>query len=340
MTQMPRPLVLYSGSWSDLTLDDLAQRASDWGYQGLELCCWGDHLEVQRALAEPDYCQRRIDLLARYDLALAVVSNHRVGQAVCDVVDGRHEGLVPDYVWGDGDPAGVQQRAAEEMAATIRVAQKLGVGVVSGFSGSSIWSYVAGYPGLTPDIVAEGLADFVRRWKPLLDVCGECGVKFALEVHPAQIAFDFYSAEMILDALKGRAEFGFTFDPSHLHWQGIDPVEFLRRFSDRIYHVHIKDAMLALNGRSGVLNSYLPVGDPRRGWDFRAPGRGGVDWESVIRALHDIGYEGSLSVEFKDAAMQRDAGAEEALQFLQRLDFEPNSAQAAARKATSGEAWS
>jgi sugar phosphate isomerase/epimerase len=304
-------------------MEELAPKTAEWGYQGLELCCWGDHFEVQRSLGEADYCQQILDLLARQELSLGVLSNHRVGQAVCDAIDQRHRRLLPDYVWGDGQPAGVQQRAIEEMAATFRAAQRLGVNVVSGFSGSAIWSYVAGYPGPTTGEVAEGLRDFAEKWNPLLDVCRECEVKFACEVHPGQIAFDLYSAERALDALDGREEFGFTFDPSHFLWQGIDPVEFLRKFPDRIYHVHMKDASLTLNGRSGLLNSYLPPGDSRRGWDFRAPGRGGIDWEAIIRALNEIDYRGPLSVEFKDAAMERNSGAEDACQFVKRLDFEP-----------------
>src|SRR5271167_282314 len=143
---MPRPLLLFSHNWTDLTLEDLAGKASEWGYAGFELVCWGDHLEVQRAISEPDYCSAKLDLLSRYDLQTPVVSNHRVGQAVCDPVDARHRALVPDYVWGDGAPEGVRQRAAEEIMATVRAAQKLGVGVVGGFTGSPLWSYVAGYP--------------------------------------------------------------------------------------------------------------------------------------------------------------------------------------------------
>jgi sugar phosphate isomerase/epimerase len=320
---MPRQVLLFTGQWADLPLEELAQKASDWGYQGLDLCCWGDHFEVQRALSEEDYCQKKIDLLARYELNLAVLSNHKVSQAVCDRIDDRHQSLVPDYVWGDGNPLGVQERAAEEMMATVRAAQKLGVGVVSGFTGSSIWSYVAGYPSATEEVVAAGLADFARKWNPILDVCRDCGVRYAFEVHPGQIAFDLYSAERVLDAIEGREEFGFTFDPSHLHWQGIDPVEFLRRFPDRILHVHVKDAMLTLNGRSGLLGSYLPQGDPRRGWHFRSPGHGGVEWEAVIRALNDIVYDGPLAVEWKDAGMNREYGAEDACKFVKRLDFEP-----------------
>src|SRR5262249_16290770 len=197
------------------------------------------------------------------------------------------------------------------------------VGVVSGCRGSAIGAYVNGYPAPTPAEVEAGYRDFARKWAPILDVCNECGIRYAFEVHPGQIAFDLHTAEMALDALNGREEFGFTFDPSHLHWQGIDPVEFLRRFPDRIYHVHIKDAVLTLNGRNGLLGSYLPLGVPRRGWDFRAPGHGGIDWEAVIRALNDIGYEGPLAVEWKDSGMDREYGAEEACKFVKRLDFEP-----------------
>jgi sugar phosphate isomerase/epimerase len=320
---MPRPVLLFSGQWADVALADLAPQAAEWGYQGLDLCCWGDHFEVQRALSEPDYCQEKLDLLTRHDLAVMVLSNHKVGQAVCDPIDGRHQALLPEYVWGDGQPAGVQLRAAEEMVATVRAAERLGVGVVGGFSGSSLWSYVVGYPPPTPAAVSDGLADFVRKFTPILDACRDHGVKFAFEVHPGQIAFDLYSTERVLDALHGRDEFGLLFDASHLHWQGIDPVEFVRRFADRIYHVHFKDVALTLNGRSGLLGSYLPLGDPRRGWDFRAPGHGGIDWEGVIRALNEIGYEGPLAVELKDAGMSREHGADEACKFVKRLDFEP-----------------
>ncbi|HZU36541.1 MAG TPA: sugar phosphate isomerase/epimerase [Gemmataceae bacterium] len=320
---MARSVVLFTSPWADVTLEEVAQKASEWGYQGLELCCWGDHFEVQRALSEADYCQQKINLLAQYDLTALVLSNHRVGQAVGDVVDARHQGLVPEYVWGDGQPEEVRQRAAEEMRATVQAAQKLGVGMVAGFTGSPLGSYVAGYPAPTAATVRTGLDDFARRWNPILDVCRDSGVRFAAEVHPGQLAFDLYSAEAALDALGGREEFGFTFDPSHLHWQGVDPVAFLRRFRDRIYHVHLKDAALTLDGKSGVLNSHLPPGDPRRGWNFRSPGHGGIDWEAIIRALNEIGYGGPLSVDWNDPGMCRDFGAEDACKFVKRLDFEP-----------------
>jgi sugar phosphate isomerase/epimerase len=320
---MARPILFFSGSRSDQPIAALAAQAAEWGYQGLDLSTRADHFEVQRALSEDDYCPERLNSLNRLELTVPVVSCHHVSQAICDPIGPQHRALVPEYVWGDGDPVGVSQRAAEEVMATARAAQKLGASVLGGFAGSPIWSYVAGWPYPDAEVIGEAFREFARRFHPILDVCQECGLRYAFEVHPGQLAYDLYSAEMILDALDAREEFGFTLDPSHLHWIGVDPVEFVRRFRDRIYHVHIKDVAITLNGRNSLLNSYLPKGDPRRGWDYRSPGRGGIDWEAFIRALNEIRYEGPLAVEWSDAGMDRDFGAEEACKFVRRLDFEP-----------------
>ena len=321
---MPRPVTLFTGQWADLKLEDLARRAREFGYQGLELACWGDHFEVDKALADDGYCSGRRELLERYDLQLHAISTHLVGQAVLDTIDARHKAILPPHVWGDGKPAGVNARAAEELKNTARAAQKLGVEVVNGFTGSSIWPLLYSFPPVPQEMIDAGYELLAERFNPILDVFAECGVRFALEVHPTEIAFDLHSAERTLAALDRREEFGFNFDPSHLLWQGVDPVEFLRAFPDRIYHVHIKDAIVTLNGRSGILSSHLNFGDPRRGWDFRSPGRGGVNFEEIIRALNQLGYAGPLSVEWEDSGMDREAGAREAAEFVKRLDFAQN----------------
>jgi sugar phosphate isomerase/epimerase len=321
---MPRPVTLFTGQWADLPLETLAQQASRLGYEGLELACWGDHFDVATALDEDDYCAAKRELLLKYNLQVFAVSSHRVGQAVLDNVEQRHQSILPSHVWGDGRPQGVNHRAAEELKNTARAAQKLGAGVVNGFTGSSIWHLQYSFPPVSAKRIDEGFALLAERFHPILDVFGECGVKFAMEVHPAQIAFDLYSARRAMEALDGREEFGFNLDPSQLVWQGIDPVAFIRAFPDRIYHVHVKDTIVTLDGRSGVLGSHLDVGDPRRGWEFRSPGRGGVDFEEIIRALNQIGYEGPLSVQWEDAAVDRRHGAEEACQYVQYLDFAPS----------------
>jgi len=321
---MARPVTLFTGQWADLPLEELCKKAVEFGYDGLELACWGDHFEVQKALVDDTYCSRKRDLLEKHDLQLFSISNHLVGQAVLDRVDERHKGILAPEVWGDGDPDGVNLRAIQEMKDTARAAQKLGVDVVNGFTGSSIWHLIYDFPPTPPEMIDAGFDLLAERWNPILDVFQECGVKFALEVHPTEIAFDIYSAERSLQALDNREEFGFNFDPSHLIWQGVDPVEFIRYFPDRIYHVHMKDASVTLNGRTGILTSHLGWGDARRGWDFRSVGRGGVRFEEIIRSLNAIDYQGPLSIEWEDIGMDREQGAAEACQFVKNVDFAPS----------------
>jgi sugar phosphate isomerase/epimerase len=321
---MARPITLFTGQWADLPLVDMARKASEFGYHGIELACWGDHFEVDKALADNGYCAAKRELLDKHDLQVFAISNHLVGQAVLDIIDQRHKSILPPYVWGNGKPEEVNKRAAEELKNTARAAQRLGVGVVNGFTGSSIWHLLYSFPPVPPKMIDDGFKLLAERFHPILDVFEECGVRFALEVHPTEIAFDLYSAQRALEALDHRKEFGFNFDPSHLIWQGVDPVEFIRAFPDRIYHVHVKDAIVTLGGRQGILASHLNFGDPRRGWDFRSPGRGGVNFEEIIRALNQIGYDGPLSVEWEDSGMDREHGAREAAEFCQKLDFQPS----------------
>lgn len=324
---MGRLVTLFTGQWADLPIQDMCRKTAEFGYQGIELACWGDHFEVDKALADDDYCRQKRELLEGNNLQCEAISAHLVGQAVLDIIDQRHQGIVPGYVWGDGDPSGVNERAAEEMKNTARAAQKFGVGIVNGFTGSSIWHLNYSFPPVPPAMIDDGFKLFAERFNPILDVFGECGVRFALEVHPTEIAFDLYTAEQALKAVDHREEFGFNFDPSHLLWQGVDPVEFIRAFPDRIYHCHVKDSITTLNGKSGILASHLNFGDPRRGWDFRSPGRGGVNFEEIIRALNDIGYNGPLSVEWEDSGMEREFGAKEACEFVKRMDFTPSNVQ-------------
>jgi sugar phosphate isomerase/epimerase len=316
---MARPVTLFTGQWADLPLEQMARKTKEFGYDGIELACWGDHFEVEKA--DDTYCRRKRDLLDSHGLQCHAISAHLAGQAVCDNIDERHKSILPPHVWGDGKPEGVNKRAAEELKASARAAKRLGVGVVNGFTGSSIWHLLYSFPPVPGKMIDDGFKLFANRFNPILDVFAECGVKFALEVHPTEIAFDIYTAERALDAIGRRPEFGFNFDPSHLHWQGIDSVEFLRTFHDRIYHMHVKDAIVTLNGRTGILASHLNFGDHRRGWDFRSPGRGTVNFEEIIRELNRIGYQGPLSVEWEDSGMDREFGAREACAFVKQKDF-------------------
>jgi sugar phosphate isomerase/epimerase len=322
---MSRPVTLFTGQWADLTLEELAKKVSDWGFDGLELACWGDHFEVDKALEDHAYCRNKWDLLERYGLKCFAISSHLVGQCICDPIDQRHKSVLPARLWGDGDPEGVRQRCAEEMKNTARAARKLGVDVVNGFTGSSVWGMFYFFPPTGQADIDKGYEDFANRWLPILQVFKEEGVRFGLEVHPTEIAYDIVTARRALDAIDNHPNFGFNFDPSHFVHQLINPVFFVDEFPDRIFHMHVKDSRVQLNGRNSILSSHLDFGDPRRGWDFVSPGRGDVNWDQIIRGLNRIGYSGPLSIEWEDSGMDRDWGAPEALKMIRSQDFTPSS---------------
>jgi sugar phosphate isomerase/epimerase len=321
---MARPVTLFSGQWADLPIETICQKANEFGYDGLELGCWGDHMEVSKA--DQSYCDQRKELLNKYNLQLFTISTHLVGQAVCDHIDQRHKAILPSYVWGDGDPEGVRQRAAQEMIKTGEVARRLGIQNVVGFTGSSIWHLIYSFPAVPPEMIDEGYRDFARRWMPILDEYKKLGVRFCLEVHPTEIAFDIATAKRALEAVNHHPAFGFNYDPSHFAYQGVDYVKFLYDFGDRIFHVHMKDVHWRdVPGDIGVFGGYATFGDHRRNWNFRSIGRGNVDFESIIRALNDIGYTGPLSVEWEDSGMDREDGGKESCEFVKAVNFSPSS---------------
>lgn len=318
---MPRPVTLFTGQWADLPLETLAQKTSEWGFDGLELACWGDHFEVDKALESDSYVKAKRSLLEKYGLGCWSISNHLAGQAVCDPIDERHKAILPPSVWGDGDPEGVRQRAAEEMKHTASAAKLFGVDVVNGFTGSAVWAKLYFFPPTTQDDIDAGYVDFGQRWTPILDHFQTQGVRFGLEVHPTEIAYDIITFERALKAVNGHPAFGINFDPSHLIHQFLDPVELINAFPDRIYHAHVKDSRVQLSGRNSILSSHLDFGDPRRGWDFVSPGHGDVKWDPIIRALNRIGYQGPLSIEWEDSGMDREFGAQEAMRAVRAFDF-------------------
>jgi len=321
---MARPVTLFTGQWADLPLAELAPLAKNMGYDGLELACWGDHFNVQQALASSSYITDKQALLRAHGLQCFAIGNHLVGQAVCDLIDERHRAILAEHVWGDGTPEGVRQRAASELADTARAAARFGVRTVTGFTGSSIWHSAYAFPPTTQAYWDAGFADFARRFTPILAVFEQHDINFALEVHPTEIAFDIASAGRAIQAVHGHKRFGFNFDPSHLAYQGVDYIKFIRGFHDRIYNAHMKDVWWGKgDGTVGVFGGHTSFGDARRGWDFRSVGRGMIDFEAIIVALNDIGYAGPLSVEWEDSRMDRVHGATESAAFCRRLDFKP-----------------
>jgi sugar phosphate isomerase/epimerase len=334
---MPRPICLFTGQWADLPLATLAAKARSFGYDGLELACWGDHFDVERCLSDARWRKERWELLQDHHLACYALSTHLVGQAVCDPIDERHRAILPEALYGDGEPEGVRRRAAEELRRTARAArlffdagppevrarlEQSGRLVVNGFTGSSIWHLLYAFPPAGAARIEEGFRDLARSFGPILDVYREHGVGFALEVHPTEIAFDLATTRRALQAVNEHLAFGFNFDPSHLGYQGVDYKAFLREFGGRVFNTHVKDVWWSdVPTPIGVFGGHSEFGADGRFWDFRSPGRGRIDFEGIVRLLNHAGYEGPLTVEWEDPMMDREAGATEAAAFARRLDF-------------------
>lgn len=316
------PITLFSGQWADLPFIQLADMVRNWGFDGLELACDGDHFDVDKALTEPAYLQKKRDELERRGLECFAINVSLVGQCVADkYIDERHQKIIPARIWGDGEPEGIRRRAAEFVKDAARAAAAFGLKRVIGFTGSPIWHLLYSFPPNDWEVIDAGYREVVDRWNPILDVFDEVGVRFCLEVHPTEIAYDIVTTQKIMEGFNHRPAFGINFDPSHLHHQFVDPVMFLETFADRIYHVHVKESVRHLDGRTSILGSHLNFGDPRRGWDFVSAGHGGLNWDEIFRTLNRIGYDGPLSVEWEDNGMDREYGAQEALAYVKKYNF-------------------
>lgn len=317
---MPRPVTLVSGQWADLPFDEFCGKTAAMGFDGAEIACWGDHMDVRAAASDPGYVKGRKEILARHGLGCWALSAHLAGQCVGDPWDPRLDGFAPPAV--KGRPEAIVAWATEEMMFAARAAAAMGCTVVTCFMGSPIWRYWYSFPQTSEQMIDDAYAEIVRRWSPIFDEFDACGVRFALEVHPTEIAFDYYTTKRLLQAFDYRPTLGINFDPSHLLWQGVRPDLFVRDFADRIYHVHMKDVAVRPDGRAGILGSHLPFGDLRRGWNFVSVGRGDVDFDAIVRELNAGGYTGPLSVEWEDAGMHRERGAAESLAYVRRIDFD------------------
>lgn len=320
---MARMVTIFTGQWADLPFETLCKTVSEMGYDGVEIACWGDHMNVEKAAKDSSYVAEKLAVLKKYNLSCFALGNHLAGQCVGDAFgDPRLAGFAPKNLIGN-DQA-IRDWGIQQMKYTAQAAKNMGCKVVTGFMGSPIWKYFYSFPANSDSLIEDGYQEILRLWTPILDEFDKQGVKFALEVHPSEIAYDYYSTVKLLETFKGRKTLGLNFDPSHLQWQGIDPALFFRDFASSIYHVHIKDSSVKLDGRSGILGSHLAFGDLRRGWNFVSPGHGDVNFELIIREANAAGYRGPLSVEWEDNGMDRLFGAKEALALVRKIDFDPS----------------
>ena len=306
---------IFTALFGDWPLEKVARYVAGLGYTAVELPAWAGsrHLDLNDILHGGGPKLKK--LLADNGLSISALCHGVAGQLSM----GPHDSSTD--VWAPGmSPEQKVAYAVEQLKMTARAAAELEVPVVTGLIGSHVWDKWYIFPPANEKLYEEGFTLFAERWNPVLDEFRKCGVKWGLEVHPTGIAYNIETALMAVKALGDRPEFGFNFDPSHLVWQLIDPVIFIKTFGPKIFHCHAKDAELQEDEvhRSGV----IPTGSwtrMDRGFRFRVPGWGQVNWRRVITALVSVGYDYVMSFEHEDPVMSPEVGAEKAIEHLRPL---------------------
>jgi len=300
--------------YNEQKLEKVLQYVSKLGYEAVEIAAWkgSNHIDIERILSGGATEYKKI--IEKYGLTISALSNHLEGQLVL----GPHDESTD--IWFKGTPEEKVKYGTKRMKQTAEAAAALDVPVVNGFIGAQNWGAWYVFPPTYEEIFEKGFKLFAERWGEILDFFAAQGVKFAHEVHPQEQAYNIETTEKALKAVGGRKEFGFNFDPSHFVWQGIDPVVFIKKFGDRIYHCHAKDAELVKENLA--LAGNISTGDwrrPGRGFRFRVVGWGSVEWKRIITALVEVGYDYVLSYEHEDPVMSREDGCEKCIQFLKPL---------------------
>jgi sugar phosphate isomerase/epimerase len=305
---------IFTALFHDWPLEKVARHVADLGYETVELPVGrGAHCDLEEVLHGG--AKKLKTMLADNGLGISALSHGLAGQLSM----GPHDASTDEWAPGMDKEQKIAW-AVEQLKQTARAASELEVPVVTGLIGSHVWDKWYIFPPANERLYEEGFSLFADRWGPILDEYRKCGVTWALEVHPTGIAYNIETAQMALKALGDRAEFGFNFDPSHLVWQLIDPVIFIKTFGKKIAHCHAKDAELQEDEvrRSGVLSTGSWM-RPDRGFRFRVPGWGQVNWRRVITALVSVGYDYVLSFEHEDPVMSPEDGAEKAIDHLRPL---------------------
>ena len=213
---------------------------------------------------------------------------------------------------------------------TVELAQKLGLECVINFSGCPGDSPTAKYPNWVtcpwpPDFTEivewQWKQVAIPYWREEAKFAKDHGVKICFEMHPG---FVVYNPETLLKLRDACGDaIGANNQPSHLFWQGIDPVHAIRKLGDAIYHVHAKDCKIdPINGAvNGVLDTKAYGDEINRSWIFRAVGYGhGYDvWKDMVSSLRLVGYDSVLSIEHEDSLMSQNEGFEKAVSFLKEV---------------------
>lgn len=296
------------------SLEDALKYLKDSGVQAVELGTGGfpgtAHVKTDELLADKAKVKGLKDLVDKYGMEISALSCH-------------------------GNPVHPQKEVADAYHAdfekTVLLAEQLGLDRIITFSGCPGDSPGSKYPNW---VTCPWPEDFLKvldyQWNEVLIPYWEKAVKFAndhgvnricLEMHPG---FNVYNPETLIKLRKAVSDtIGANYDPSHLFWQGIDPIASIRELGSAIYHFHAKDTRIdAINtAKNGVLDTKHYSDEINRSWVFRSVGYGHSYqvWKDIVSNLRMVGYDDVLSIEHEDSLMSSNEGLQKAISFLKEV---------------------
>ncbi|MDT0175139.1 sugar phosphate isomerase/epimerase [Enterobacter sp. BRE11] len=299
------------------SLAGLAQWAASLGYKALQIPC--NHpgiFDLQRAASSQTYCDEVRGVLQEKGLCISELSTHLEGQlvAVHPAHDAAFDNFAPASVRGKREARTAW--ATEQVRLAAAASQNLGLHAHATFSGSLAWPYLYPWPPQNPQLFEEAFAELARRWQPLLDIYDRHGVDLCYELHPGEDLHDGVTFERFLEKVEHHPRCNILFDPSHLHLQHIDYLQFIDIYHARIKAFHVKDAEYLPNGRSGVYGGYQTWID--RAGRFRSPGDGQIDFKGIFSRLAQYNYDGWAVLEWECCLKEAEAGAREGAEFIRR----------------------
>jgi len=298
------------------SLEGICKYMADLGYKGVQIPTWESRLiDLQKAAESKTYCDELKGTVNSFGLEITELASHLQGQlvAVHPAYDELFDGFAPAEV--HGKPKARTEWAIQQVTYAAQATRNLGLDTSVSFPGALVWPFVYPWPQRPAGLVETGFKALAARWKPILDVYDELGVDLCYELHPGEDLHDGISFEMFVDYLDGHPRACINYDPSHFILQGMDYLEFIDIYHERIKAFHVKDAEFNPTGRQGVYGGYQSW--VNRAGRFRSLGDGQVDFRSIFSKLSQHGYDGWAVLEWECCIKSPEQGAREGAPFIQ-----------------------
>jgi sugar phosphate isomerase/epimerase len=294
-------------------LPNIGKWVASLGYKGVQIPTWDQRaIDLDAAAESKTYCSELAGQLKDMDLVPTELAAHLQGQVLA--MNNSYKTAFSAFHPGGLSDTEVVAWATDQLKKTIIASVKMGLKVIPVLSGGFAWHMVYPWPQRPAGLIEEAFKELYSRWKPVLDLAHEYGIRIAYELHPGSDIFDGATFERFLDVSGNHPAVTINYDPSHFILQQLDYCQFIELYGERIAAFHVKDAEFIPSGRVGVYGGYESWS--KRAGRFRSLGKGQVDFNRVFTLLAEKGFTGWAVLEWESFIMSPEQGAREGAPFI------------------------